>query len=113
MNSQSLKEKSLSNEKNMKNKNLLSVLKKISDIKNIKKNYESLSMTVGNLNRNKQTSKKKLNNSTIPYFEMKNNIKGRNDKNNGNSKIMNNNSCNFMSKTTYNYYPNSENLAIN
>ena len=115
MNSQVFKEKSLSNAKNnVKNKNLQSVLKKISDIKNIKKNYESLSMTVDNLKRSKQKiSKKNIKDSVLPYIEMKNNIKGRNDKMNTNSKITNNNSCNFMSKTTYNYYPNSEKLAIN
>ena len=114
INSKVLKEKSFSNEKNnLNNKNLQSVLKKISDIKNLKKNYESLSMTVDNLKRSKQVrSKKNLNNGVLPYIEMKSNIKGRNDKINGNSKTMNDNS-NFMSKTTYNYYPNSESLPIN
>ena len=94
------KEKSFSNEKNnIKNKNLQSVLKKINDIKNLKKNYESESITAGNLIKNKvKNNKNQLNNNMFPYIEKKKNNKGRNEKND--------NSFNFMSKTTYNYYPN-------
>lgn len=90
------KEKYFSNEKNIKNKSLLSVLKKISDIKNLKKNYESSYITVDSF---------KKNNNMIPHIEKKN-TKGRNEKFQNNSKIGNDSSSNFFSKTTYNYFQN-------
>jgi hypothetical protein len=95
------KSSSKENKKNINNKsyNLFSVLRKISEIKNksLQKNSQPSSMTVDNINSNKQ-KEEYFNLIMLPYSFKKNVNKGRNEKNNNNSKINGDNSFSYMNK---------------